>query len=274
MPDTASDRFLRNGSKDELYVVAEGTGVVQTIFGDLEYGPLDFVYIPRGTTWRLLPGPTAQRMVLLETTRQIGPPAKYRNSVGQFLSQALYAERDFRVPELNDPVDERGVFDVAVKFGDVVTKYSYETSPLDVVGWDGALYPYAINMRDIEPFSGRVNLNPDIDAVFESRGVVVAAITPARLPDHPNAYPNIPDHNTDCDEIFYRIASEGAPMAGLGNITIHTRAGGHGAKPGFERPQPGMRSELWGVILDCAEPVNLTTDAIAGDDPDFARAWL
>ena len=47
-PDTASNRFLRNGGKDELYVVAEGTGLIQTIFGDLEYGPLDFVYIPRG----------------------------------------------------------------------------------------------------------------------------------------------------------------------------------------------------------------------------------
>jgi homogentisate 1,2-dioxygenase len=273
-PDTASDRFVRNGGKDELYVVAEGTGVVQTIFGDIEYGPLDFVYIPRGTTWRLIPGPTPQRMALLETSTQIGPLAKYRNTVGQFLSQAVYAERDFRVPELNEPVDERGVFEVAVKVGDVVTKYVYETNPLDVVGWDGALYPYALNMRDVEPFSGRVNLNPDIDGVFESRGVLVAAITPARFPDHPNAIPNIPDHNTDCDEIFYRIASEGAQFPGLGTVTIHTRAGGHGAKPGLDRPEPGLRSELWGVILDCVEPVQLTTDAIAGDDPHYARAWL
>jgi len=273
-PDTASDRFVRNGGKDELYVVAEGTGVVQTIFGDIEYGPLDFVYIPRGTTWRLIPGPTPQRMALLETSTQIGPLAKYRNTVGQFLSQAVYAERDFRVPELNEPVDERGVFEVAVKVGDVVTKYVYETNPLDVVGWDGALYPYALNMRDVEPFSGRVNLNPDIDGVFESRGVLVAAITPARFPDHPNAIPNIPDHNTDCDEIFYRIASDGAQFPGLGTVTIHTRAGGHGAKPGLDRPEPGLRSELWGVILDCVEPVQLTTDAIAGDDPHYARAWL
>lgn len=102
----------------------------------------------------------------------------------------------------------------------------------------------------------------------------MAAITPARLPDHPDAIPNIPDHNTDCDEIFYRISSERGAMPGLGNVTIHTRAGGHGAKPGFDRPEPGLRSDLWGVILDCVEPVHLTTDAIAGDDPNYARAWL
>lgn len=273
-PDTAGRRFIRNGAHDELYLVVEGDGTVETIFGGLTYGPLDFLYVPRGTTWRLNPGPGRQRMVLLETTTPIGPPARYRNRVGQFLSQATYAERDIRVPELGEPTDERGEFVVAVKMSDVVTNYVYETNPLDVVGWDGALYPYALNMRDVEPLSGRVNLNPDMDAVFECRGVVVSAITPARLPDHPNAAPNIPDHNTDCDEIFYRVASEAGATQGIGKVTVHTRAGGHGAKPGYERPEPGLRSDLWGLILDIVERVHLTTDAIPADDPSYPQAWL
>ncbi len=273
-PDTAGERFLRNGGKDELYAVVEGTGTIQSLFGEFSYGPLDFVYIPRGTTWRLVPDSNAQRLIVIETSTPIGPPAKYRNTVGQFLSQAIYSERDLRVPELPEPTDERGEFAVAVKVDDVITNYVYETHPFDVVGWDGALYPYALNMRDVEPFSGRVNLNPDIDGVFECRGVLVSAHTPARLPDHPNAYPNIPDHNTDCDEIFYRIASESGAIAGLGKITVHTRAGGHGAKPGYERPEAGLRSDLWGVIIDLVEPVRLTTNAIGADDPNYPGAWL
>jgi homogentisate 1,2-dioxygenase len=273
-PDTTGERFLRNGGKDELYVVVEGTGTVESTFGEFSYGPLDFVYIPRGTTWRLTPDDVPQRLIVIETTTPIGPLAKYRNTVGQFLSQAIYSERDLRVPELADPIDEQGEFEVAVKVGDVISSYHYETHPFDVIGWDGALYPYALNMRDLEPFSGRVNLNPDIDGVFEARGVLVAAHVPARLPDHPNAYPNIPDHNTDCDEIFYRIATESGAMAGVGKVTVHTRAGGHGAKPGMVRSEPGLRSELWGVILDIVEPLQLTTNAVVADDPNYPAAWL
>ncbi len=273
-PDTGGERFLRNGANDELYVVVEGKGTVESIFGSFRYEPLDFVYIPRGTTWRLLPEEGQQRLIVVETTTQIAPLARYRNKVGQFLSRAVYSERDLRVPTLADPIDETGEFAVAVKVGEVVSRYVYETHPFDVVGWDGALYPYALNMRDVEPFSGRVNLDPDLDGVFESRGVLVAAHVPARFPDHPQAIPNIPDHNTDCDEIFYRIASEADVGPGVGRVTVHTRAGGHGAKPGFDRPEPGLRSQLWGVILDIVEPLQLTVNAIDADDPDYPAAWL
>jgi len=273
-PDTGGTRFVRNAANDELYFIVEGGGTIRSTFGEVDYGPLDFVYMPRGTTWKLHPEPGPHRLIVIETATPIGPPARYRNTVGQFLSQAIYSERDLRVPELQDPIDESGEFSVAVKMGPVVSNYVYETHPLDVVGWDGALYPYALNMRDVEPFSGRVNLNPDMDAVFASRGVLVSAITPARLPDHPNAYPNIPDHNTDCDEIFYRVASESGAMQGLGKVTVHTRAAGHGAKPGYERTEPGLRSDLWGVILDIVEPVRLTTNAMVADDPAYPSAWL
>lgn len=273
-PDTGGHRFLRNGGKDELHFVVEGSGTFKTTMGDIDYEPMDFVYIPRGTTWKLEPELEGQCMIVMEASSPIAPPSWYRNNKGQFLSKAIYSERDIRVPDLPDPTDETGEFEVAVKVGEILSTYRYEHHPFDVVGWDGALYPYALNMRDVEPLSGRVNLDPNMDAVFACEGVLIAAITPARLPDHPNAIPNIPDHNTDCDEIFYRLASDDESMHGMGKLTVHTRAGGHGAKPGHEWPEPGLRRELWGVILDCVAPLDLTEDAMPADDPDYPRAWL
>ena len=53
MPDGT---FYRNGVADEMLFVHEGTGVCDTIFGPLRYGPGDYLVLPIGTTWRLRPG--------------------------------------------------------------------------------------------------------------------------------------------------------------------------------------------------------------------------
>ena len=60
-------RFYRNGVADEMLFVHEGTGVCDTIFGPLRYGPGDYLVLPIGTTWRLDPDAgSAQRMLYLE----------------------------------------------------------------------------------------------------------------------------------------------------------------------------------------------------------------
>ena len=52
MPETI---FYRNGEADEMLYVHAGTGVCDTIFGPLKYGPGDYLVLPIGTTWRLAP---------------------------------------------------------------------------------------------------------------------------------------------------------------------------------------------------------------------------
>ena len=45
--------FFRNGEGDEVIFVHEGSGTLETIFGDVPYKPGDYVVVPRGTTYRL-----------------------------------------------------------------------------------------------------------------------------------------------------------------------------------------------------------------------------
>ena len=89
MPD---GRFYRNGVADEMLYVHEGTGVCDTIFGPLPYGPGDYLVLPIGTTWRLDPDAgSEQRMLWLECPSEIEPPKRYRNDYGQLLEHSPYS---------------------------------------------------------------------------------------------------------------------------------------------------------------------------------------
>src|SRR5947208_3437950 len=108
MPD---GQFYRNGIADEMLYVHEGTGVCETIFGPLRYGPGDYLVLPIGTTWRLSPDDaSAQRMLYLEAPSEIEPPKRYRNDYGQLLEHSPYSQRDIDAPEDVAPHDETGDF--------------------------------------------------------------------------------------------------------------------------------------------------------------------
>ena len=101
MPSTT---FYRNGVADEMLYVHEGTGVCDTVFGPLRYGPGDYLVLPIGTTWRLDPDPgSAQRILYLEAPSEIEPPKRYRNDYGQLLEHAPYSQRDLHAPDQVEP---------------------------------------------------------------------------------------------------------------------------------------------------------------------------
>src|SRR5262245_44861074 len=103
--------FYRNGVADEMLFVHEGSGVCRTVFGDLRYGPGDYLVLPIGTTWRLDPDPgSGQRILYLEAPSEIEPPKRYRHDYGQLLEHAPYSQRDIRAPDAVPPRDEEGEF--------------------------------------------------------------------------------------------------------------------------------------------------------------------
>ncbi len=54
-PETTMDYFFRNGEGDEVVFVHEGSGTLETTFGEVLYKDGDYVVIPRGTTYRFVP---------------------------------------------------------------------------------------------------------------------------------------------------------------------------------------------------------------------------
>ncbi|MGE0136861.1 MAG: homogentisate 1,2-dioxygenase [Ilumatobacteraceae bacterium] len=276
-PNERVSTFYRNGVADELVLITSGTGTLRTQFGDLGYGPLDFLVIPRGVIVQWVPNADDQRSLVIEANSLLAPPIRYRGSSGQFLERAPFHERDLRPPALQDPCDADGDFAIVVKGVGGVGTHWVDRHPFDLVGWEGYLFPYAFSMRDFEPITGRLHQMPDTRQVFEAVGLAVCCASPALMEDHPDAYPAQPHHtNVDYDEIFYRICTEeGATEGGgLGTATFHPRIIPHGPKPGYESSSRRGRSTMFGLMVETAKPLMLTEEAFAIEDPEYHGEWI
>src|SRR2546426_1048953 len=121
-PTEQMDYFFRNGEGDEVIFVHEGSGTLETVFGDVPYKDGDYIVVPRGTTYRFQPeGP--QRYLVFETPGLIEIPRRYRNQYGQILEGAPYYHRDIHPEAVPIPYhhsnlqSEEMIYYVSGKFG-------------------------------------------------------------------------------------------------------------------------------------------------------------
>ncbi len=243
-PNTMSEGFYRNARSDELVLVSQGSGVVQSPFGDLRYRDLDLVHVLRSVTVRWVPDDVPHMLSVVESTSAITTPPHFRNTAnGQFHEWAPYKERDLRTPDFREPVDEVGEFPVLIKHGSNRSRFWLDHHLFDVVGWDGYLYPFAINLDDYEPVTGRIDQLHDRYQVFVTKVTLMMVIVPRRRVDHPDSSPAQPLHmNSDIDEILYRIGgSNRSTDPSPGTITLHPRGLAHGPRPGLlDQPKTEM----------------------------------
>jgi homogentisate 1,2-dioxygenase len=101
-----------------------------------------------------------QRYLVIESASSIETPKRYRNEYGQLLEHSPFTERDIRKPERLETFTDNGTYEVRIKARDQITAYEFDFHPLDVVGWDGYLYPYIFNIEDFEPITGRIHMPP------------------------------------------------------------------------------------------------------------------
>jgi homogentisate 1,2-dioxygenase len=280
-PVEQMDYFFRSAHVNELYFVDEGSGRLVTQYGTIEYGPGDWLVVPHNTTYQLQPHPGVdQQMVLIEAAGMIEPPRRYMNEYGQFLESSPYCERDLRLPEGLVTHDEKGEFEVRVKTGTKLTSYFYAEHPFDAVGWDGSLYPYAFNMHDFEPITGRIHQPPPVHQVFEMPGAVVCNFVPRKNDYHPLAIPAPYTHsNIDSYEVTYYVnANQSMLTSGAVDasaISLHPSGIPHGPKPGEYEASIGVtETDEIAVMMDTFRPLTLTTAARELDDPAYPMSFV
>ena len=278
-PVQKMDYFYRNAQADELLFVHQGEGTLETNFGLLPYRPGDYLVVPRGTTYRVAPASGEQRFLVVEAFGgPIQPPHRYRNAFGQLLEHSPYCERDLHAPTELPYHEERGEFQVRVKVNGQIMTYTFDFHPLDVVGWDGYLYPYSFNIGDFEPITGRVHQPPPVHQTFEGPNFVVCSFCPRKLDYHPLAIPVPYNHsNIDSDEMIYYVSGDFGSRKGIevGSITLHPRGIPHGPHPGtVEKSLGAERTEELAVMVDTFRPLKFAADAQALDDPRYPYSWL
>jgi homogentisate 1,2-dioxygenase len=276
-PDRAGDAFYRNAECDEVVYVHEGTGEVLTPFGVIEYGQYDWVYVPRNTIvdWRPS-GP--QRLVITESITNIKPPSRYLSQNGQFLECSPYCERDIRAPQLHDPIDESGSYEIRVKSRRLLTSYWLDRHPFDVVGWDGCFYPYAINSLDFQPIIQAIHTMPNIHQIFATGGAAICNFVPRPTDFNPSNIAAAPNHaSVDCDEFLYLAGGKllGRVGDGPGTATLHPRGIPHGPKPGMVEKSLGLKEHsAIAMMVDTFRPLRIARDAMECDDPSYPAAWV
>ena len=257
-----------------MLYVHEGSGVCDTIFGPLRYGPGDYLVLPIGTTWRLDPDAgSEQRMLYLEAPSEIVAPRRYRNDYGQLLEHAPYSQRDIHAPDVVDPRDEHGDFVIHVRSTDRITAYHYRHHPFDLVGWDGYLWPFRFNIGDFQPITGRVHQPPPVHQTFQARNFVVCSFVPRKFDYHPLAIPAPYNHsNINSDEVIYYVAGNFMSRRGvdIASFTLHPAGIAHGPHPGTVEASIGKEAtEELAVMVDTFHPLKITQAALDLDDPNY-----
>ena len=278
-PTEAMPYWYKFAHGDDIIFIHEGTGLLESQFGNLRYRPGDYLVIPTGVMWRLIPDENiAQRMLFVESYGHVTPPKRYLNNYGQFLENSPYCERDIRTPEKLVTHDERGEFEVRVKARGAITQFIYNHHPLDVVGWDGHLWPFAFNIEDFEPITGRVHQPPPVHQTFDGPGFVVCSFVPRLFDYHPLAIPAPYNHsNVDSDEVLYYVEGDFMSRKGIerASLTIHPNGIPHGPHPGTYEGSIGKeRTEELAVMVDTFHPLRLTTAACELEDEGYAYSWL
>jgi homogentisate 1,2-dioxygenase len=285
--------WYRNGIGDECVYVERGAARVETVFGAFDVAEGDYVIIPRATTHRWLPvvdESNPLRAYCIEANSHIAPPKRYLSKYGQFLEHSPYCERDLRMPQGPLLAEDIGVdvaeeTEVYIKHrgngpgGIVGSVHVLPFHPLDVVGWDGCLYPYVFNIRDYEPITGRIHQPPPAHQVFEGWNFVICNFVPRKVDYHPLAIPVPYYHsNVDSDEIMFYVdgdyeARKGSGI-GKGSISVHPGGHAHGPQPGATEASLGLeRFDELAVMVDTFRPLELGEAGLAADDGIYSLSW-
>jgi len=275
---TRSDDFVyRNGQADEVIYVSEGEGVLESLMGELPYRKGDYLVIPRSIPHRLRLGESEHRLFIIESAGYVRTPARYRNEHGQLLEHSPFCERDLRLPETLGSYDEQAENRQVVRQGGLLTEVILENHPLNVVGWDGYYYPWALNIDDFEPIVGSIHQPPPVHQTFEGDGFVVCSFVPRPFDFHPDAVPAPYNHsNVMADEVLYYASDEFMSRKGIeyGSITLHPDGLSHGPHPGKAEGSIGKeRTDELAVMVDTFRPLKIAATALALEDPDYSLSW-
>ncbi len=283
--------LYRNATGDECVFIEAGSGTLETVFGHLNFGPGDYLILPRATTHRWVPstssggGGSDVRAYVIEANSHIGPARRYLSKFGQLLEHSPYCERDLRGPAEPEIRDETNV-EVLIKHrgsgpgGISGSIHVVPQHPFDVVGWDGCLYPYAFNVADFEPMTGRVHQPPPVHQVFEGNNFVICNFVPRKVDYHPLAIPVPYYHsNVDSDEVMFYVAGdyEARKGSGIGKGSISLHPGGHSHGPQPSAIEASLGAEYFdelAVMVDTFRPLELGEGGTACDDGEYALSWI
>ncbi|MFM9945514.1 MAG: homogentisate 1,2-dioxygenase [Bacteroidia bacterium] len=275
---STTDYFVKNADADEVIFIHEGSGKLETVYGDIDFEYGDYLVIPRGTIYKIHFDTSQNRLFITESFSPIVPPKRYRNEFGQLMEHSPFCERDIKLPQNLQTHDEQGDFKVMIKKQNMIYPYTYATHPFDAIGWDGFVYPFGFSIHNYEPITGRLHMPPPIHQTFEGHNFVICSFVPRLYDYHPLSVPAPYNHsNVDSDEILYYVDGDFMSRKHVerGMISLHPKGIPHGPHPGTVEKSIGAKeTKELAVMIDPFYPLQLTQAALDMEDLNYWKSWV
>ncbi|MBA4758511.1 homogentisate 1,2-dioxygenase [Sphingosinicella sp.] len=268
----------RNGDGDQLLFVHRGSGDFFCDFGHLAIGQGDYVVIPRGTMWRIVPTEPLQILAVEATNCSYTLPDK-----GLLGPHAIFDPAVMDTPEIDEAFHaQQGDTEtrVAVKKRGQVSWMTYPFNPLDAVGWHGELSVARLNVRDIRPImSHRYHVPPSAHTTFLADRFVICTFAPRPFETDPKAL-KVPffHNNDDYDEVLFYHDGDFFSRDNIhpGMMTLHPCGFTHGPHPKaltrmFEQPKP--MTDEYAVMIDTRDPLEIGEAASAVEWTGYKDSW-
>lgn len=224
--------IYRTVDGDEMYFVHQGHGRIETEYGVLEYERGDYIYIPRGCLYRVIPKTTDTFMIITESRMPFSIPDR-----GLLGPHAIFDKGVVRLPEFDASREawSQDEYEVRIKRLGRYSRVYFDYNPLtNVVGWKGTLTPYILNLRDIRPISAlRNHIVPTANTTFQSEDAIITTFGPRALGDEETLRLPFYHRNIDYDEFIFYHEGNFFSRAGIepGMFTLHPAGLDHGPHP-------------------------------------------
>lgn len=271
--------LARNGDGDQLLFIHQGEGELFCDFGRLVYAAGDYLYLPRGTLWRLHPAsPTAVLMIQATNTHFTAPDK------GLLGAHALFDPAMLDIPQMDEAFRahqaQPGAYRIEIKKRGEVSVATYPYNPLDAVGWHGDLAPVRINVKDLRPVvSHRYHLPPSVHTTFVSDRFVVCTFAPRPFETDPGAL-KVPffHNNDDYDEVLFYHAGDFFSRDNIdaGMMTLHPSGFTHGPHPKALKnmlTQAKPATDEFAVMIDTRDPLDVGEAASAVENLSYVDSW-
>ncbi|MCO4764036.1 MAG: homogentisate 1,2-dioxygenase [Myxococcales bacterium] len=265
--------YFRNADGDEILFIHRGEGRLESDFGPMGYERGDYLVIPRGTVYRLVP--TSETAVLtIEAASEVKIPD--RGIVGQ---HALFDPAVIEAPTPGPVPEPDRAWQLKIKRADRITTVTYPHNPITTVGWRGELTIWRLNIRDIRPMmSERYHLPPSAHITWLMDKVVVCTFLPRGLEIGDPGALKVPFYhsNIDFDEVLFYHDGSFFSREGIdqGMVTFHPQGIHHGPQPGAVKAIDGKtRTDEKAVMIDTRRPLELTDAGRAASFADYWKSW-
>ncbi len=226
-------------------------------------------------------------MLLVESKFPIEWPNRYFNYSGQATLESPVIETEIETPQLGEPKDVRGNFSVYVQHNDGgISKLTMGHHPFDLIGWEGALYPFIFDINNHHAIAREIHTAPPAHQTFQSgqvpyNGFSLCSFVSQMEGWHEREIPAPYAHfNVDSDELMFFCNSSYGARKGVireGSLTFHPGAtphSPHGKSALRSMKSRGKMSQRLAVMLDTYfESMQITQIGFKYRQPEYSVSW-